>query len=68
MKSAVFKVIGGIVLLMFISFLCSWPVYMLWNSCLVGAVQGVAEVTWLQAWGITVLSGLLFKTHTTSKG
>jgi len=67
MKSLVFKVIGGIALLMFISFLCSWPIYMLWNSCLVGAVQGVAEVSWPQAWGITVLSGLLFKNNSVSK-
>jgi len=44
------------------SFLCSWPVYMLWNYCLVGAVAGVNEVSWLQAWGLAVLCGLLFKT------
>jgi len=45
-----------------LSFLLSWPVYMLWNGCLVGAVAGVSEVSWLQAWGITVLFGFLFKT------
>jgi len=61
MQSALFKVVGAIALLMFISFLCSWPIYMLWNSCLVGALAGVAEIGWLQAWGIAVLSGLLFK-------
>jgi hypothetical protein len=50
----------GSVLLMGI--LLSWPVYMLWNGCLVDAVAGVKEVTWLQAWGITVLCNILFKT------
>ena len=45
-----------------ISFLLSWPVYALWNGCLVGAVDGVREVTWLQAWGLSILSHLLFKT------
>jgi len=51
--------VAGILLF---SFLCSWPVYMLWNYCLVGAVAGVNEVSWLQAWGLAVLCGLLFKT------
>jgi len=68
----VFVVVGGIIValagLLFLSFLLSWPVYMLWNGCLVGAVAGVAEVTWLQAWGISLLCGILFKSNvSTSK-
>jgi hypothetical protein len=54
-------VILGLAGILALSFLLSWPVYMLWNGCLVGAVAGVNEVTWLQAWGLTVLSGFLFK-------
>jgi hypothetical protein len=58
-------IVGAIVIaiagLLLLSFLLSWPVYMLWNGCLVGAVAGVSEVTWLQAWGLTVLCGFLFK-------
>jgi uncharacterized membrane protein YdbT with pleckstrin-like domain len=46
---------------LFISFLMSWPVMMLWNGCLVDAVTGVKEITWLQGWGILILSGILFK-------
>ena len=42
--------LGIIALVLALSFLFSWPVYMLWNGCLVGAVDGVKEVTWLQAW------------------
>lgn len=60
-------VVAGLGALLFISFLLSWPVYMLWNGCLVGAVAGVAEVTWLQAWGLSVLFGLLFKSGSASK-
>ena len=61
-------VVLGIVGLLFLSFLLSWPVYMLWNGCLVGAIAGVSEVTWLQAWGLIILSGFLFKsTVSTSK-
>lgn len=59
----------GIAGLLLLSFLLSLPVYLLWNGCLVGAVAGVSEVSWLQAWGLTVLCSFLFKTstHTSSK-
>ena len=54
-------IVVGIAGLLFLSFLLSWPVFMLWNGCLVGAVTGVNEVTWLQAWGLMILTGFLFK-------
>ena len=60
---AVGAIVLGIVGILVLSFLLSWPVYMLWNGCLVGAVAGVSEVTWLQAWGLTVLCGFLFKSN-----
>jgi len=62
--TAIFAIAGVLLL----SFLLSWPVYMLWNGCLIDAVTGVKEVTWLQAWGITILCGFLFKTSVNSKG
>jgi len=60
-------VIGGLVFLLFLSFLLSWPVYMLWNGCLVGAVAGVNEVTWLQAWGLNILFGVMFNSGSSRK-
>lgn len=63
----VVTVIGVIALVILVSFLLSWPVMMLWNGCLVGAVDGVREITWLQAWGISILCGFLFKTSATTK-
>ena len=60
---AVGAIVLGIASLLLLSFLLSWPVYMLWNGCLVGAVAGVSEVSWLQAWGLTVLCGFLFKSN-----
>jgi hypothetical protein len=60
-------VLGGIVFLVFLSLLFSLPVYFLWNGCLVGAVDGVKEVTWLQAWGLNILSSFLFKTTVNKK-
>ena len=56
-------VLGGLAFLVLLSFLLSWPLYMLWNECLVGAVASVREVTWQQAWGLNILFGILFKSH-----
>jgi hypothetical protein len=57
----------AIATLVFISFLLSWPVYMLWNGCLVDAVDSVNEVSWMQAWGISVLCAFLFNSTSSSK-
>lgn len=54
-------------IMVFIGFLLSWPVMFLWNNCLVGAVAGISEITWLQAWGIKILFSILVKTNVTSK-
>ena len=54
-------IVGFIALSVLLSFLFSWPVWMLWNGCLVGAVAGVSKITWLQAWGISILCSFLFK-------
>ena len=62
-----FTLVGVIGVLVLLSFLLSWPVYMLWNGCLVDAVTGVKEVTWLQAWGLNLLSGIMFKATINTK-
>jgi len=54
-------VLVGIATLVFLSFVLSWPVMALWNGCLVDAVTGIKEITWLQGWGISILCGILFK-------
>ena len=55
-----------VVLVCVVGLLFSLPVMLLWNGCLVGAISGVNEITWLQAWGILILFGLLFKSSDTS--
>lgn len=57
-------VLVGIVIL---GFIISFPTMLLWNGCLVGAVDGVHEITWLQAWGLIILFGILFKTSVSTK-
>ena len=64
---ALTTMVVGIATLLFLSFVLSWPVMMLWNGCLVGAVAFVQEVTWMQAWGLQFLFALLFKSTSTKK-
>ena len=68
---ALFKIVGLVVFsflgILALSFVLSWPVYMLWNGCLVGAIDSVKEVTWLQAWGLNILFGIMFKSGTSNK-
>jgi hypothetical protein len=52
---------------LFVSFLLSWPVMMLWNGCLVPAVDGIKQIGWLQAWGLQFLINMLFKASITTK-
>lgn len=56
--AAVFGFVGLFILL---GLLFSYPAMLLWNACLVPAIPGINEIGWMQAFGILVLSGLLFK-------
>jgi hypothetical protein len=63
--------IGAFVILivgaLFVSFLLAWPVMLLWNGCLVPAVDGVKQIGWLQAWGLQFLINMLFKVSIVNK-
>ena len=45
----------------------AWPVQLLWNYSLVGAVEGINPITFWQALGINFLFGILFKNSNSSK-
>lgn len=63
----VFVSIAASILLMFaIAMLVSLPVMWLWDW-LMPELFGLKEITWLQALGITLLSGLLFRSSSSSK-
>lgn len=51
----------AIVIIVVVGLPLSLLVMLLWNACLVPAVTGLSEIGWLQAWGIMILCGLLFK-------
>ena len=48
----------------FAAILMAWPTQLLWNGCLVPAVDGVHEIGFWQALGINVLFSMLFKAST----
>lgn len=53
-------VVGLIIL---ISLVCALPVMWLWDW-LMPTIFGLNEITLFQAWGLSVLCGLLFKNNT----
>ena len=55
------KIVGMITLIVLLGLFLSLPIWLLWNSCLVPAVDGVHEIGWLQAWGLNILCTGLFK-------
>jgi hypothetical protein len=61
------KCVGAVVLIVLavvgLSFLFSFPVYLLWNIIIHKHFGWSPEVSWLQAWGLSFLCSLLFKSH-----
>ena len=57
----------ALVLGVLLGLIVSYPIMILWNNCLVGAIAGANEIGWLQAWGLSLLSGFLFKSRLSTK-
>ena len=55
------KIAFAVALVVFLGLLLSLPIWLLWNSCLVPAIDGVHEIGWMQAWGLNILFTGLFK-------
>jgi hypothetical protein len=51
--------------ILIVSAIFAWPIQMLWNYCLVGAVNGVNPIGFWQALGLLILFTLLFTPKTT---
>jgi len=58
------KFLGVIALVLIIAVVMSFPTMWLWNW-LMPAIFGLTKISLAQAWGINVLSGVLFKNTTT---
>jgi hypothetical protein len=59
-------VLGVIALVIVLGVLLAYPVMLLWNGCAVPAFTILQPIGWLQAWGLLVLGGLLFKSSCSS--
>jgi len=63
------KILVILVLLFGIGLLMALPTMWLWNSIVVEVIEGVKEISFLQALGLNILSSILFKSYTnTSQG
>ena len=64
----VVKLLGGllytVIITIAIGLLLSLPVFWLWNGILPD-LFGFKQITWMEAWGLMILSGLLFKSSVT---
>jgi hypothetical protein len=66
--SGIGLIFAGIALIIFAAVILAWPVQLLWNGCLVGAVDGIHPIGFWQAMGLNFLFSILFKgTSTSSK-
>lgn len=59
-------IVGFVLLIVALGLIFALPVMWLWNACLVPAVTGVHEIGWIQAWGISILCSLLFKSSSSN--
>ena len=59
--------LAALALLAVAAIILAWPVQLLWNYSLIGAVDGVNPITFWQALGINLLFGMLFKNSSSSK-
>jgi hypothetical protein len=63
----VIKILGFFALLLVIALLMAFPTMWLWNGVVVDVIEGVEEITFLQALGLNILSNILFKSTNTSQ-
>lgn len=59
-------ILGGIALIIFAAVILAWPVQLLWNGCLVPAVDGIHTIGFWQAMGLNFLFSILFKASTST--
>ena len=60
-------IIGLLIFIVIIGLIFSLPVMWLWNGCLVPAITGVNEISWLQAWGLMILVNFFLKLSVSTK-
>lgn len=59
-------ILGSLMVILFAAVLLALPVQLLWNECLLDAVDGTHPITFLQALGLNFLFSILFKATSTT--
>lgn len=59
--TALGAIFGGLALIILAALILGYPTMLLWNYCLVPAVDGTHEISFLQAIGLNFLFSILFK-------
>lgn len=57
---AIFAIIG-------LTMVLAWPLQLLWNGCLVPAIDGINTISFWQALGLNFLASILFKNSNVKK-
>jgi len=60
-------IIAVVVVVVAIAILLAWLLQLLWNGCLLSAVDGTHPISFWQALGLNLLCGILFRNSNTSK-
>ena len=58
----IMTVLGAFAIAFILMVFCTYPVMLLWNGCLVPAIETVNPITFWQSLGILVLLNILFST------
>jgi hypothetical protein len=61
------RVLGVIIFIAALSILYAVPVVFLWNWCLVGTIDGVHEINFWKALGISILINMISSKSTTNQ-
>jgi len=61
------KIAAVVGLICIVAVLLGYPVMLLWNWCLVGAIDGVNQIGFFQAIGLNLLTSILFKASVNKK-
>jgi hypothetical protein len=61
------EILGAVFVGLAVIFVLAFPVQLLWNWCLVPAVEGINYIGFWQALGLTILSNVLFKSNIDKK-
>jgi hypothetical protein len=54
--------LGAVVIGIFLA----WPIQWLWNNALVGSINGINPISFWQAYGIYILSSIMFRSTATA--